>query len=163
MNNGHILVVDDETKKQRILCMALGKIGYKASTAANGRDALARIDRSDVDLIITDLKMPEMDGMELLRQLRERGDHTPVIVVTAFGSVDSAVTAMKSGASDYLIRPFELETVELAVERALALNQVRQQNRYLKDQLERGKDVLIGGSAAMQEVHRLIKQVSASK
>ena len=163
MNPHHILVVDDETKMQRILCMALGKIGYRISTASNGREALAKIDQSVVDVVITDLKMPEMDGMQLLSQLRERGDDTPVIMVTAFGSVDSAVAAMKSGASDYLIRPFELESVELAVERALALRHVQQQNRYLKCELERGKDALIGAGAAMQEVQQLIKQVSMSK
>ncbi|RMG31364.1 MAG: sigma-54-dependent Fis family transcriptional regulator, partial [Gammaproteobacteria bacterium] len=101
-----------------------------------------------------------MDGIALVQALRAQGDQTPVIVVTAYGSVESAVTAMKSGACDYILRPFEVETVEMAVQRALALARVEQENRFLREELARDKDGLVGESPAMQALRELIARVA---
>ena len=140
MSQARILIVDDEPKMQRVLEIMLRKMGHEVLCAANGSEALSVADKESLDLIITDLRMPVMDGEELLRRLRQREDDTPVIVITAYGTVESAVTAMKHGASDYLIRPFEVDTVEIAVTRALAVAQMESQNRYLRAEVEKGWD-----------------------
>jgi len=137
MSRKRILVVDDEAKMRRVLEIMLEDLGHEVVAAGNGRAALERLAEQGIDLVISDLRMPELDGIALLQAMRARGDETPVIVVTAYGGVQSAVTAMKSGASDYILRPFEVDTVELAVERALSLGQMRRENRFLRRELER--------------------------
>jgi two-component system response regulator AtoC len=101
--------------------------------------------------------------MQLLRSLRERGEDVPVIVLTAFGSIESAVEAMKLGAADYIIRPFEMETVELAVTRALAMGTMQRENRFLRDEVERGWGEFIGRSPRMHELYDLIQQVAPAR
>ncbi len=163
MSGNRVLIVDDEVKMQRLLEIMLKKQGHEVLRAGNGREALALAEHETFDLVITDLKMPEMDGMDLLRELRALHEETPVIIMTAYGTVESAVTAMKYGAADYLIRPFEMETVELAVARALALGQMQRENRYLRDEVEKGWDEFIGRSPAMREVYALIRQVAPAR
>ena len=135
METHRILVVDDEVKMRRVLEMSLRNMGYEVSQAADGAEAMACFDEAPFDLVMTDLNMPRMDGMQLLRSLRERGEEVPVIVLTAFGSIETAVEAMKLGAADYIIRPFEMDTVELAVTRALAMGTMQRENRFLRDEL----------------------------
>ena len=127
MEAHRILVVDDEEKMRRLLEMSLKNMGHEVVMAADGVEALTSCDEAPFDLILTDLKMPRMDGLQLLRTLRDRGEEVPVIVLTAFGTIETAVEAMKLGASDYIIRPFEMETVELAVTRALAMGAVQRE------------------------------------
>src|SRR5437879_562590 len=115
-----ILVVDDEPKMRRVLELMLHKMGHAVLAAGNGAEALALAGKNAVDLVVTDLKMPEMDGMELLERLREGGSDVPVIVITAHGTIATAVTAMKHGASDYVLRPFDLDALMLSIGRALA-------------------------------------------
>jgi len=157
-----ILVVDDEPKMRRVLEIMLRGLGYTLVTAGDGREALERQQRQAADLILTDLRMPRMDGLALLRALRAQGDEVPVIVITAYGTVETAVNAMKEGASDYILRPFEMDAVELAVERALALDRVRRENRYLRRALEGRDHGLLGQSAPMQALRRLIAQIGPS-
>jgi len=126
-------------------------------------EALACCDEAPFDLILTDLKMPRMDGLQLLKTLRERGEEVPVIVLTAFGTIETAVEAMKLGASDYIIRPFEMETVELAVTRALAMGAVQRENRYLRDEVAKGWGEFIGRSPRMQQLYELIQQVAPAR
>ncbi len=163
MTQARILVVDDEARMQRLLEIALGKLGHRCLRAANGREALAVLAANDVDLVLTDLNMPEMDGLALLQALRASGDATPVIVVTAYGTVETAVQAMRHGASDYLLRPFEMETVELAVARVLAQARTEQQNRFLRDEVDRRWHDLIGGSAPMRELYSTLAQVAPTR
>jgi len=158
-----ILVVDDEEKMRRVLAMALQPLGYEVAVAGDGKQALAQFDDAPFDLVLTDLKMPRCDGIGLLRGLRERGEDVPVIVLTAHGSVESAVEAMKLGAVDYILRPFEMETVELAVTRALAVGVVRRENRFLRDEVARGWGEFIGRSRPMQGLYELIRQVAPSR
>ena len=160
MTTARILIVDDETRMRRVLEIMLGKMGYRTDGAANGREALQQIEQQLFDLIITDLRMPEMDGLALLHALHERGCEIPAIVVTAYGSVETAVDAMQHGASDYIIRPFDKQTVELAIKRALSFGQVQRQNRYLRDELDAGWADFIGNSAPMRALYATIQQVA---
>ncbi|MDR3395004.1 MAG: sigma-54 dependent transcriptional regulator [Parasulfuritortus sp.] len=158
-----ILVVDDEDKMRRLLEMALLAMGYDVVQAADGNEALARFAEGTFDLVLTDLRMPNLDGIGLLRALRERGEEIPVVVLTAHGSVQSAVEAMKLGAIDYIIRPFEMSTVELAVTRALAMEHVQRENRFLREEMDRGWGEFIGQSPAMQNLYQLIRQVAPAR
>lgn len=163
MDGKRILVVDDETKMRRILEMALKGMGHQVEQAGDGVEALAAIDNAPFDLVMSDLRMPRMDGIELLRELRQRGEEVPVIVLTAYGTIETAVEAMKCGALDYIIRPFEMETMELAVNRVLAMSAVKRENRFLRDEVEKGWGEFIGTSDAMQKLYRLVQQVAPAR
>ena len=163
MEAHRILVVDDEIKMRRLLEMSLKNMGHEVVQAADGVEAIACFDEAPFDLVMTDLKMPHMDGIQLLRTLRERGEEVPVIVLTAFGTIETAVEAMKLGAADYIIRPFEMETVELAVTRALAMGAMQRENRFLRDEVARGWGEFIGRSPKMQALYELIQQVAPAR
>ncbi len=160
MLNQHILVVDDEAKMRRILEIMLNQLGYQVSQAADGIEALEFLQQASVDLVITDLRMPNMDGIELLKQIRLQDEDTMVIVVTAYGTVETAVAAMKYGACDYIVRPFELEAVEAAVKRALTLSKVKRENTFLRHEVEQGWGDFIGNSNAMKAIYTQIQQVA---
>jgi two-component system response regulator AtoC len=163
MKKRQILVVDDEPKMARVLELMLKSMGHAVLTAGNGVQALALFGRNAVDLIITDLRMPEMDGMELLARLREQGSDVPVMVITAHGTVETAITAMKHGACDYILRPFDLDALMLAVERALQGADVARQNTFLREEIQRGWDAFVGISKPMRTVYELIQRVGPSK
>jgi two-component system response regulator AtoC len=162
MKKHTVLVVDDEIKMQRILELMLQDMGHEARRADNGEQALQIIARESVDLIITDMRMPVMDGMALLQTLHEQDINIPAIMITAHGTVKSAVEAMKFGAVDYILRPFEIETVEMAVNKSLSAEQIQRENRFLRDELEYGWQEFTGRSDVMQTLYRLIEQVGPS-
>lgn len=163
MTNQSILVVDDEAKMRRLLEIMLTQLGYVVYQAADGQEALDFLSNQAVDLVVTDLRMPKIDGIELLRQLRERENGVSVIVVTAYGTVETAVDTMKYGACDYIVRPFELEAVEAAVKRALKLSKVQRENRFLRQEINQGWGGFIGSSPAMQKIYTLIQKVAPNK
>lgn len=163
MSKQTILVVDDEAKMRRLLEIMLTQMDYAVLQAGNGVEALTVLEQQAVDLIITDLKMPKLDGIGLLKHLREQTNNIPVIVVTAYGAVETAVDAMKYGASDYIVRPFELDAVEAAVQQALSLSKAQRENRYLGQESKQNWHGFIGSSPAMQHVYTLIEQVAATK
>ena len=158
----NVLVVDDEIKMQRILEIMLQEMDLDVVRADNGQAALEVMKREPVDLIITDMRMPVMDGIALVRALHDQGGAPPVIVITAHGTVESAVEAMRLGAVDYITRPFEVEAVELAVRRALNLRQVQRENEFLRDELAHGWAEFIGRSAPMRTLYDLITTVGPS-
>ncbi|MDA8093781.1 MAG: sigma-54 dependent transcriptional regulator [Betaproteobacteria bacterium] len=158
-----ILVVDDEDKMRRVLEIALLAMGHEVVHAADGLEALDRFAEAPCDLVLTDLRMPKLDGLGLLRALRERGEGVPVVVLTAHGSVSSAVEAMKLGAIDYIIRPFEMSAVELAVSRALAVAHMHRENRFLREEVGRGFGEFVGQSPAMLALYELIRQVAPTR
>ncbi len=162
-NPRRILVVDDEAKMRRLLELALQGMGHHTLQAGDGVEALERLAVEPYDLVLTDMRMPRLDGLGLLRTMRERGLETPVVVLTAHGTVESAVEAMKLGALDYILRPFEMATVELAVTRALALGEMQRENRFLRDEVGRDWGEFIGQSAAMTGLYALIRQVAAAR
>lgn len=163
MTNRSILVVDDEAKMRRLLEIMLTQLKYIVHQAADGQEALDFLSSHAVDLVITDLRMPRVDGIELLRQLQQQANTVSVIVVTAYGTIETAVEAMKYGACDYIVRPFELEAVEASVKRALKLNKVQRENRYLREEINQGWGEFIGSSLAMQKIYTLIQQVAPTK
>jgi two-component system response regulator AtoC len=163
MKDKQILVVDDEPKMRRVLEIMLQKMGHRVLVAGNGREALASFEANSVDLVITDLRMPEMDGIELLAALRAQESDVPVVVITAHGTIETAVTAMKHGACDYILRPFDIDVLELAVQRALNGAEVARQNSFLKQEINRGWDAFIGTSQPMRSVYDLIQRVGPSK
>lgn len=163
MKGRQILVVDDEPKMRRVLEIMLQKMGHRVLGAGNGIEALALFRTQAIALVITDLRMPEMDGIELLARLREQESDVPVMVITAHGTIETAVTAMKHGACDYILRPFDIGVVELAVERALNGAEVARQNAFLRQEVNRGWDAFIGTSEPMRTVYELIQRVGPSK
>ena len=163
MNAKRILVVDNEAKMRRILELSLSNMGHEVLQASEGTEALALLEREACDLVLTDLRMPRMDGIELLKTLRDRGDEVPVIVLTAYGTIETAVRAMKLGAADYIIRPFEMEALERAVARVLEMQAVQRENRFLRDELSKGWGEFIGVSDSMQALYRLLQQVAPTR
>ena len=163
MKDKQILVVDDEPKMRRVLEIMLQKMGHRVLAAENGREALTVFLKNTIDLVITDLRMPEMNGIELLANLRAQESDVPVVVITAHGTIETAVTAMKHGACDYILRPFDVDVLELAVQRALNGAEVVRQNTFLKQEINRGWDAFIGTSKPMQAVYELIQRVGPSK
>ncbi|WP_348697983.1 sigma-54 dependent transcriptional regulator [Duganella fentianensis] len=163
LHQRYVLVVDDEPNMRRVLEIMLRNAGHVVYGAANGREALVQLAAHPVDLVLTDMRMPELDGMGLLRALREEGNQVPVIVITAHGTVQSAVEAMRYGASDYILRPFDLEALELAIARTLGEAALQRQNRFMREEINRGWDEFVGTSAPMREVYNLIQQVAPTK
>ncbi len=114
-----ILVVDDDKRLADNLVEYLSKLGYQAAAAYGGREALTKFEQGDFQLVITDLKMPEMDGMVLLDAVKEMVRRVVVLVITGYGTIESAVTAIKKGAYDFIPKPFKMEELEIIVKRAL--------------------------------------------
>jgi DNA-binding NtrC family response regulator len=160
-----ILLVEDEPNMVRTLTKILERRGLEVVTAANGRDALTRIDAEPVDVMVTDLNMPVMDGLSLLREIKEHPQRPAVVVLTGYGTVQSAVEAMKLGAADYLIKPCNPEELLIVLERQLELRDLRREVANLKREVQstRRYGSLIGDSAAMRAVYGIIEAVSQNK
>jgi two-component system NtrC family response regulator len=160
-----ILIVDDEKNYLVVLSALLSGEGYEVETANSGQRALGLVEEEEPDLVITDMRMPRMSGLELIQALAERAADLPVVVMTAYGTVENAVEAMKSGAVDYITKPFENQELLLTVERALRLRRLMTQNRLLREELGKGKGFgeIIGESRAMKEVFELVEKVAATK
>jgi two-component system response regulator AtoC len=163
MTAQRVLVVDDEAKMQRVLEIMLKRMGHEVICAGNGQQALQSMQTAPVDLVISDLRMPGMSGTDLLQALREQDNDVPVIIMTAYGTIESAVEAMKLGACDYIVRPFEVEALELAINRILATSQMRRQNDFLRHEMEKGWGEFVGHSIPMQKIYDLIRQVAPGK
>src|SRR5215471_15020276 len=121
-----ILVVEDEEKLRRVIELQLASAGFDVDKAATAEDGLKQVDRAD--LVLTDLKLPRMDGLEFLSLIRRQNSHVPVIMMTAFGSVETAVEAMKAGATDFLLKPFPLDHMMQVVSKALEMRALRDEN-----------------------------------
>jgi len=159
-----LLIAEDEERLRRLLGMLMANAGYKLTMVADGQEAREQLDAHDFDLIITDIKMPRMDGMQLLAYVREHKPDIPVVVITAYGSIESAVEAMQAGASDYLTKPFEEEKLKLAVERGLRIRKILAENRQLRREVDSrwGLDQIIAHSPAMREAIAMARQVAQS-
>jgi two-component system, NtrC family, response regulator HydG len=167
MTKARILVVDDEASARSGLEKLLKQSDYDVATAADGVLALEVAAERAPDVVVTDLKMPNMDGMTLLAKLREQDAELPVIVTTAFGDVTSAVDAMRKGAADFITKPIDFDVLSLAIERALEQRAIRVESENLKRQIRErdgeGLQGLLGTSPVMQKVYRVAKQVAGSK
>ena len=158
-----ILVVDDEEKLRRVIELQLMTAGFDVDKAGSAEEGLKLAERAD--LVLTDLKLPGMDGLELLAAIRRQNMQSPVIVMTAFGTIEVAVEAMKAGAVDFLMKPFSLDHLMAVVEKALEVRALRDENRQLREEL--GKryqfDNIIGRSPVMQEVFATIERVAPTR
>ncbi|WP_124553467.1 sigma-54-dependent transcriptional regulator [Methylophilus methylotrophus] len=158
-----ILAVDDEPNMRRLLEISLRQAGYRALSASHGREALEMIQQQQIDLVVSDLHMPGMNGLQLLETLRKEYEHLPFIMVTAQGEIKTAVEAMKLGASDYILRPFELETLEVAIDKALTLKRITQENTFFKETQQPDVTSLVGNSPPMQSLKQMIQQVAPER
>jgi DNA-binding NtrC family response regulator len=161
---GTILVVEDDAAMRALLREALEEDGYLVETAAGGRAGIDRVRRGGVDLVVSDVKMPDLDGLDLLREIKAVTPSPHVITITAFGSIDTAIRAVKLGAFDYITKPFEVDQLILSVQQALAERALRSEVARLRDEVQKSYrwGNIIGKSALMQEVFALIRRLSGS-
>jgi two-component system NtrC family response regulator len=157
-----ILIVDDEKNYPPILSAVLKEEGFETFTANSGKEALEVLENSDIDLVLTDMKMPVMDGIELLEKVKIKDPKLPVIMMTAHGTVEKAVEAMQKGAYNYILKPFDNERLVIYVDKALEMYRMVKENRVLRSAMESrfGFGNIIGKSAEMQEVFKTIRKVA---
>ncbi|MBU4564115.1 MAG: sigma-54 dependent transcriptional regulator [Desulfarculus sp.] len=162
-----VLVVDDELAMRESIAAWLIQDGQQAAKAEGGREALAMMEEREFDLALVDIKMPGMDGIELLRRIKEGHPDTLVIIITAYGSIESAVEAMKAGASDYLLKPFDPEHLMLLLEKMGRQRRLMQENQMLRQRLAEGQmagfEDMVGSSPDMFKVFDQIEEVAATE
>ncbi|MCP9450556.1 MAG: sigma-54 dependent transcriptional regulator [Nitrospira sp.] len=163
-STAHILVVDDEVNIRNALSTLLEKRGYDAKGIGTAEEAFRYLEETPADLVITDVRMPGMDGIEFLRRLKDKWPSTEVVIMTAFGSIDAAVEAMRLGAYDYLTKPVDRERFPMVVEKALERHALVSENKQLRDRLETRFrfDQLVGKSESMQRIYGLVEMVADS-
>ena len=163
MAAGRILIVEDEDKLRRVMQLHLESSGYEVDGAPDAEQALPLA--ALADLVITDLRLPGMDGLELLAQLQARGIEAAVMIITAHGSIDTAVEAMKRGAADFIQKPFALDHLSAVVDKLISVHAMRDENRRMRAQLDTRYqfDNIIGRSAAMREIFQTVERVAPTR
>jgi len=159
---GRILVVDDEKSMRELLSIMLGKEGHEVATADSGQKAVRLLEQDIFDLVITDIKMPKMGGVEVLKAVKEASAETVVIMITAYATAETAVEAMKEGAYDYIMKPFKVDEIKHIVRNALDKRRLAGENLLLRRELAAGRSIdnFIGESPAMRAVFDLIARVA---
>jgi len=159
-----IMIVDDEKIVRDSLFFWFENAGYFVDTAASGHEALKKLETDPFDIMFVDIKMPGMDGIELLETIKSTYPDTLVIIITAYGSIESAIKAMKTGASDYLLKPFKPNYLSLVMEKILQQRKLTSEYNYLKDRLEKISrfDNIIGQSPPMMDIFKIIPEIAAS-
>ncbi len=160
-----VLVVDDEENLRVVLRTLLRRHGYEVETASSGEEALGMVDSFGPDVVLTDVRMPKMGGLDLLSTLKAKGNEATVIVMSAYGNMDLALDAMKAGAYDYVQKPFKPDEVVLALRKAEERELLRRENRALRDEIrkEHRFDDILAKSARMQEIFRTITKIAEYK
>lgn len=164
-----ILIADDEMSLRLVLQTAINKIGYEVDTVKNGKEALHMAKENYYDVAILDIRMPEMDGLQAFYEIHKINPNLPIILMTAFGSSETAVDAMKHGAYDYILKPFNLDEVKIIVNRAIRMQQLTREVVYLTQEVKEismttgSQDKIIGESSKIQEVYKIIGRVANSK
>ena len=158
-----ILIVEDEEKLRRVLELQLRSADFEVEQAETAEAGLKMADRAD--LVLTDLRLPGMDGLELIHVIRRQNTRTPIVVMTAFGTIETAVNAMKAGAADFLLKPFSLDHMMTVIRKALDVRALEDENRKLREELgyRYEFDNIIGRSTAMQEIFATIERVAATR
>jgi len=159
-----ILLADDDENIRRVLEFQLSEAGYKILTAADGSQAFEIFTNNDFDCVITDLRMPKLSGLELLEKIKTFNAEIPVVVITAFGEVETAVSAMKAGAFDYINKPFNRDEILLTLERAVSFSETKSENRRLREIVKKEFQIenLVGDSPPMRTVLNMVERVSRS-
>ncbi len=157
-----ILVVDDEPEMAKVIEQALLRRGYAASKEYDADSAWERLEREDFDVVVTDINMHGMNGIELTARIARSRQDVPVIVITAFGSIETATAVLRAGAFDFLTKPFDIEQLVIAVERALQNRQLRDEVRRLREEVARAKPIsdMLGDSPAIRKVHETTSRVA---
>ena len=161
-HNIKILVIDDDIKMLELLEKVLLRKGYTVETASKPKEALEKFEANGFDIVVTDINMPEINGLEILRQIKSVSPNTIVIMITAFATVSSAVESMKLGAYDYIIKPFNMEEFVLIIQRAAEQIALKKEVEFLRREIQQRYSFgnIIGKSPQMQKVFQLIKQVA---
>jgi two-component system NtrC family response regulator len=162
MPQGRILIVDDKANIREVLSAILMEEGYEVAASSNGNQALEEIAKVLPDIIITDIRMPGMDGIDFLKAIKEMDMDIPVVLITAYGSIESAVEAIKIGAYDYLTKPINHEKLKIIIQRALEQRKYILENKYLRRELQEKYHFcnIVGSSKKMEKVFEMIKTVS---
>ena len=157
-----ILVVDDEESMCKFMRIMLSKSGYEVATALSAKEAIGLLDKSNFDIAILDIKMPEMSGVELLREIRKKNQTIDVIMMTAYASLETAIEALREGASDYITKPFQISEIRHSIKRILEERELREENILLKEQVSEGVsiDEFVGNSPKVLEMKELIKTIA---
>jgi two-component system response regulator AtoC len=160
-----VAIVDDDRRTRRVLQILVDRLGLAAAAFEDAESALASLAQESVSLVLTDLRMPGLDGIGFMKGLRELDEQVPVIVLTAYGTVPAAVEAMKLGAVDFLAKPFDVDALEILVQRSLDHSRTRSEHRFLREQAERTPrfEELLGGSAPMQRVFEQIARFAPAR
>lgn len=158
----HLLIVDDEESLREVLEIMFAAEGYMVESTPDGTQALDKLRHQAYDLILTDMRMPGANGLELLEQVKQLHPETLVVLMTAYSTTAQAVEAMKLGAYDYIVKPFNNEDLRLTIQKALEYSSLQQENRQLRIQLDRRNsfDHLVGKSAEMQQLYTMIEKVA---
>jgi len=157
-----ILIADDEPSNRKILAQELEHRGFAVDMVGGGREALAKIDSTTPDLLILDYMMPDVSGLEVLKELRRKGTDTPVIMITAYGSVDRAVEAMKAGAYDFITRPFDPDHIDLVVRKALERQTLKREIEVLSQEIRDRYHLIVGDSPKMRLAVEMARKAAAS-
>jgi DNA-binding NtrC family response regulator len=165
--HAHILIVDDEPLITRSLSEVLALSGYSVTTACDGKEALELLKKYMMDIVITDIRMPDIDGISLLKNIKITSPETPVILMTGYGSIESAVEAMRYGAYDYITKPIQDNEIKIVIERIMQARKLLDENKLLKEQLcasskERFLDI-VGKSLSMQKIYTLIEAIATTR
>ena len=159
-----LLIVDDEQGMRDLLSIMLRKQGYEVDVAESGEEAISRVTREEYDLLVTDISMPGLDGLTVLRRVREIAPELPTILITAYASTESAIEALKLGAYDYIVKPFDVEEFKIVISHTLERKRLEKENRFLRDELQ-GQysfEGLLGKSQKMKEIFDLVERISGT-
>ncbi|MCK4966962.1 sigma-54-dependent Fis family transcriptional regulator, partial [bacterium] len=159
-----ILIVDDESLFRDYLKEIVTRMGFNADEAVNGKEAIEKIKEKEYDIIITDIRMPEVTGMDVLKEAKSLQPNAEVLMITAFGTIENAVEAMKIGAFDYITKESSLDHIEIIIKKAIDYYSLKNENRYLRSEItgQYGFDQIVGKSAKMQKIFDTLRTVSAS-
>ncbi len=164
MNPERALIVEDDELGRELVSESLARLSIEARVARHGGEALELLEKEEFDLVLTDLRMPEVDGLSVLKRVKERSPATPVVLMTAYATLDVAIQALRDGAEDILLKPFDPEHLELLLTRLRARQRLQRENRYLRREIEEAaSQEIVGKSAAIRDVLDSARRVAASK
>lgn len=160
--NGSILIADDEDSIRESLTIVLEDEGYNCTAVKDGGEAIDAIDKASYDIIVTDLKMPDTDGIEVLEYALKHSSDTLTIIITAHGTIETAIQALRKGAADYILKPLEFDEVLIRIKNLLEQKSLAQENKYLREQIDKEYNFnhIIGESSAMKNVYKMVERVS---
>jgi len=165
MENKQVLIIDDEENMRYMLQLTLENEGYEVKLACDGREGIEKLNQNQFDFVICDIKMPKVSGLEVLTFVMESSPNTPVIMISAYGTIDTAIQAMKQGAYDYVMKPFKQDEILLTLKKAEERERLRRENQFLRQEVEKkySFENIIGKSSQMQDIFKKIEKITDYK